>query len=119
MVCLKLEITIWFNAASFTISCRPADRPANKPTSMPRMRTKRSIRTPKATSLDDELKTTPVRKQERELDGSITSALMVSPTKAIPGVVTPSIDSDQVSSSGEESSRPKKRAKRLFSTACP
>lgn len=43
---------------------------------------------------------------------------MVSPTKAI-GVVTPMIDSDRRDSDDGESSRPKKRAKRLFSTMCP
>ncbi|CAN0509404.1 unnamed protein product [Ectocarpus sp. 12 AP-2014] len=39
---------------------------------------------------------------------------MVSPTKAIHGVVTPSIGSEG-EVSGDGSSRPKKRAKKLFS----
>ncbi|CAM9176054.1 unnamed protein product [Ectocarpus sp. 6 AP-2014] len=59
--------------------------------------------------------TTPIREQEDELDVGITSALMVSPTKAIHGVVTPSIGSGG-EVSGEGSSRPRKRAKKLFST---
>lgn len=63
---------------------------------------------------------TPTRRQDGEIDGSITSALMVSPTKALPGVVTPSVDSDAIGAGDGESSRPKKIAKRLFSTSvCP
>ncbi|CAB1114152.1 unnamed protein product [Ectocarpus sp. CCAP 1310/34] len=58
---------------------------------------------------------TPIREHEDYLDVGITSALMVSPTKAIHGVVTPSIGSEG-GVSGEGSSRPKKRAKKLFSS---
>lgn len=88
----------------------------------PRIQTKRVSRTPAATAEEEDLRTTPVRNQESQLDGDddgdLTSALMVSPTKVI-GIVTPLTDSDGRGSGDGESSRPKKRAKRLFSTMCP
>lgn len=57
----------------------------------------------------------PIREQEDELAQGITGALMVSPTKAVHDVVTPSVGCEG-EVSGEGSSRPKKRAKKLFST---
>lgn len=48
-----------------------------------------------------------------DIDYSITNALMVSPTKSIPGVsVTPSGDADEGTTF--QPARPIKRAKRLF-----
>lgn len=84
----------------------------------PSIRIKRVSRTPAATAQEDDLESTPVGKQEGQPDGDLTNALMVSPTKGI-RVVTPLIDSDGRECGEEESSRPKKRAKRLFSTMCP
>lgn len=79
----------------------------------PRIRTKKVPRTPAPTTDEDDVHTTPVRKQESQPDGDLTSALMVSPTKAV-GIVTPLINSDGRGSGGGESSRPEKRAKKLF-----
>ncbi|CAM9308136.1 unnamed protein product [Ectocarpus fasciculatus] len=78
-----------------------------------------STRKPRNSSVGRHTKTsttTPIRDQEDELDVGITGALMVSPTKAIHGLVTPSIASEG-EESGEGSSRPKKKAKKLFSTS--
>lgn len=82
-------------------------------TTKPSIRTKTVSRTP-----PDDLMTTPDSKQEGRLDDDLTSALTVSPTKVV-GVVTPMINSNVRDSDDGESSRPKKRAKRLFSTMCP
>ncbi len=89
---------------------------AHTPTATPRFRTKKAQQrfSKDTASQEDQVKTTPTR-QDGDMDGSITSELMVSPTKALPGVVTPSIDSN----AGGESPRPKKIAKRLFSAVYP
>ncbi|CAM9795518.1 unnamed protein product [Scytosiphon promiscuus] len=102
------------------MAVRPADRSTSQP--IPQCRTlpggSRSMkRTERSTPQNDGKTTTPGRKGEDEHDGGVTGALVVSPTKAIPGVVTPSMETGG-RRSGEESSRPKKRTKRLILTAC-
>lgn len=105
---------------------RPPHRSASKPTPTSRIRTKNLSRTPAigkrvARAKNAVSQVSPENdniapgsdEEDAELDGGITSALMVSPTKAMPGMVavTPSEDSEGTA----EPPRPKKRAKRLFS----
>lgn len=97
-----------FSTRTRAVNVRPKGRPVID-----------STRKPRNSSVGRHTKistTTPIRDQKDELDVGITGALMVSPTKAIHGLVTPSIASEG-EESGEGSSRPKKKAKKLFSTS--
>ncbi|CAM9152087.1 unnamed protein product [Hapterophycus canaliculatus] len=69
--------------------------------------------TRRCTEEEDDKTTALTRKKEVELDGGVTGALVVSPTKAIPGVVTPLMQTGG-RGLGEESSGSKKKTKRLF-----
>lgn len=109
---------------------RPSSRSASNATFKPGTWTKTSSRTPSIRgsassamgnaaaqeSLSHDDAPLPRCNEDNERDGGITSALMVSPTKAIPGmVVTPSTETED--GSCVEPPRPKKRAKRLFSAS--